>query len=166
MATHNYPSLPRPAGHDHEISDAGSLRTLFHQDSYHGSPSVPSASQTTHEPSLDQAQHDEKKQKKKKHAAPWGQGPKVMFTECKSAPPTAESPLTLPGPFPLRNSRMRFVFASLDGFLALIAVAFIVFGFLVVANDGQPDAPGTLGRRLMEAASYVGYELMSCADGS
>lgn len=64
-------------------------------------------------------------------------------------------PIKLPGPFKPQYSRWRYLTFLFDGLLALIAIGFVVFAFLVLVNDGTPASPGSLGQKLLTTASYV-----------
>ncbi|KAI0486371.1 hypothetical protein F4859DRAFT_528139 [Xylaria cf. heliscus] len=80
------------------------------------------------------------------------------FVPRQIQPPNAgvdqKAPIQLPGPFTPQYSQWRYLTMLFDGLLALVAVGFIVFAFLVLANDGIPDSPGSLGESLLTAASY------------
>ncbi|KAI0452723.1 hypothetical protein F5B21DRAFT_321457 [Xylaria acuta] len=80
----------------------------------------------------------------------------VSFVPQQIQPPGAaqKAPIQLPGPFAPCYSQWRYLTLFFDGLLALVAVGFIVFAFLVLANDGMPDSPGSPGQNLLTAASY------------
>ena len=72
------------------------------------------------------------------------------------------TPAQLHGPRLTRYSQAHHFKTAFDVFLVLVAACFVVFAALVRYSDGKSNEPGSLGRGLVLAASYVSSSHICC----
>lgn len=71
------------------------------------------------------------------------------------------TPLQLSDPNSPRRIKFALLTTLVDGVLGILATAFIVFAFLVFANNGKPIESSSLARSLLLASTYVTHSLRS-----